>query len=165
MMTMFQIRPAMRKDASTIADFNGRLAMESEGRALDPATIAAGVQVVLDGGGEAEYLVAEVDGQVIGQMMLTREWSDWRNGWFYWIQSVYVASDFRRQGVFSELYQAAVARVESRDDSVGLRLYVESHNQKAQDAYAKLGMLATGYEVLEHPLRRVLPAIIPQNNP
>ncbi len=162
---VLKIRAAVLADAEIIAEFNCRLAMESEGRALEPAVIAAGVRVVLEGGGEAEYLLVENEGVVIAQLMLTREWSDWRNGWFYWIQSVFVAPEYRRQGVFSRLYQAAVARVESREDSVGLRLYVEAHNQKAQETYTKLGMRATGYEVLEHPLRRELPAIIPPGGP
>ncbi len=159
------IRPAVLHDADVIADFNCRLAFESEGRTLDPATISAGVRAVLEGRGEAEYLLAEEEARVIGQMMLTREWSDWRNGWFYWIQSVYVIAERRRNGVFSRLYQAAVARVQARTDSVGLRLYVEVHNQKALETYTKLGMRPTGYEVLEHPLRRELSAIVPPVNP
>jgi len=164
MATALRIRPAMSDDADSIAEFNCRLAMESEGRSLEPATIAAGVRTVLEGRGEAEYLIAESDGCAIGQLMLTREWSDWRNGWFYWIQSVFVVPEQRRQGVFSRLYQEAVTRVEARTDTVGLRLYVEAHNQKAQETYLKLGMRVTGYEVLEHPLRRELPAIAPQKN-
>lgn len=157
------IRPANEADAAVIADFNCRLAVESEGRALDPATIAAGVRTVLEGRGEAEYLIAEFDGRTVGQLMLTREWSDWRNGWFYWIQSVFVVPEQRRQGVFSRLYHAAVTQVEARADSVGLRLYVEVHNAKALETYTRLGMRPTGYEVLEHPLRRELPAIKPSD--
>lgn len=153
------IRPARLADAEVVAEFNCHLARESEGRELDPAIIAAGVRAVLEGRGEAEYLLAETEGKVIGQLMLTREWSDWRNGWFYWIQSVYVIAMHRRQGVFTDLYQAAVKQVEARSDSVGLRLYLEAHNQSARDTYFKLGMQATGYEVLEHPLRRALPAM------
>ncbi len=163
-MTALSLRSANTNDADIIAEFNCRLAIESEGRALDPATIAAGVHAVLEGRGEAEYLIAESDGRVIGQLMLTREWSDWRNGWFYWIQSVFVVAEHRRRGVFSRLYQEAVARVEARSDSVGLRLYVEVHNAKALETYTRLGMRVTGYEVLEHPLRRELPAITPPAN-
>lgn len=161
MTPVLRIRSPQLVDADVIADFNCRLAVESEGRALDAATIATGVRAVLDGRGEAEYFLAEWDGRVIGQLMLTREWSDWRNGWFYWIQSVYVIPEHRRQGVFTRLYQETVARVEARDDTVGLRLYVETHNQKAIETYVKLGMQPTGYEVLELPLRRALAPIKP----
>ncbi len=153
------IRSPTLADAAVIVDFNCRLALESEGRALIPETISTGVQAVLEGRAESEYFLAEMENRVIGQMMLTREWSDWRNGWFYWIQSVYVDPAYRRQGVFKRLYLDAVARVEARADTVGLRLYVETHNRDALKTYERLGMVPTGYEVLELPLRRKLPAI------
>lgn len=155
----FQVRSPRVTDAAVIAEFNSCLARESEGRELTPAVIAAGVEAVLAGRAECEYFLAEIHGRVIGQMMLTREWSDWRNGWFYWIQSVYVVPDCRRQGVFSRLYHETVARLEARPDTVGLRLYVEAHNSQAKKTYEKLGLLPTGYEVLEFPMRRVLPTI------
>lgn len=156
------VRPPTLADGAIIADFNCRLARESEGRELTPEVIAAGVLAVLEARAESEYFLAECDGRVIGQMMLTREWSDWRNGWFYWIQSVYVAADYRRQGVFTYLYREVVSRVEARADTVGLRLYVESHNREASKTYEKLGLLPTGYEVLELPLRR---GLAPINSP
>ena len=161
MSSEFLVRSPRMSDAAIIAEFNCCLARESEGRELSPAVIAEGVQAVLEGRAESEYFLAQIDGRVIGQMMLTREWSDWRNGWFYWIQSVYVVPDFRRQGVFSRLYRETVARLEARPDTVGLRLYVEAHNAQAKRTYEKLGLLPTGYEVLEFPLRRVLPTIAP----
>jgi ribosomal protein S18 acetylase RimI-like enzyme len=146
------VRAPTAADAAVIVDFNCRLALESEGRALTAEIIAAGVEAVLAGKAECEYFLAE-------------EWSDWRNGWFYWIQSVYIAPEYRRRGVFTRLYQETVARVEARPDTVGLRLYVETHNEQALKTYEKLGMTATGYSVLEHPLRRVLPAIASPNAP
>lgn len=158
------IRLATPSDVDVIVDYNARLAMESEGRALETGRLAAGVRTVLEGRAEAFYLLAESGNRVVGQLMLTREWSDWRNGWFYWIQSVYVPLDARRQGVFRQLYQAAVDRLQGDPDSVGLRLYVESHNRHAIATYQALGMQAAGYEVLEHPWRNTLPPIQPPTN-
>ena len=160
MSTRFAVRNPTLADAAVIADFNCRLARESEGRELSPDIIAAGVLAVLNGHAESEYFLAEVDGRIVGQMMLTREWSDWRNGWFYWIQSVYVAADCRRQGIFTRLYHEAMTRVGARSETVGIRLYVEAHNERARKTYEKLGLLQTGYEVLELPLRRTLPTIV-----
>jgi ribosomal protein S18 acetylase RimI-like enzyme len=150
------IRIAQPRDLDTIVEYNRRLAWETERYALDLERLRAGVAAVLHDAAEALYLVAEADGAVVGQLMLTREWSDWRNGWFYWIQSVYVSADYRRLGVFRTLYRAAVETVEQRPDAVGLRLYVEDHNRSAQQTYLRLGMRIAGYAVLEHPLRNVL---------
>jgi ribosomal protein S18 acetylase RimI-like enzyme len=148
-----QIRAALPDDAEAIAEFNRCLALETEDYVLDPLRLRDGVAAVLSGAGEAQYLVAEAEGRVIGQLMLTREWSDWRNGWFYWIQSVYVMPAHRGQGVFRALYAAAVALVQNQQNAVGLRLYVEQHNAAAQQTYERLGMRPTGYRVMEHAIR------------
>ncbi len=95
------------------------------------------------------YLVADVDGAVVGQCMVTYEWSDWRNGEFWWIQSVYVRPDCRRQGIFARLYRTVEAMAEARPDVTGLRLYVETANETAQAAYARLGMRRAPYVLLE----------------
>ena len=96
----FSIRPAQPDDWPVVVDFNSRLAEESEGKVLDRAHLVPGVQALLADPAKGRYFVAEKDGQIIGQLMHTREWSDWRNGDIWWLQSVYVHPDYRRQGVF-----------------------------------------------------------------
>jgi ribosomal protein S18 acetylase RimI-like enzyme len=147
--TMPTVRRATPADASVIVDFNRRLALESEGKTLDSAVLARGVAAGLADPNKALYFVAEEAGAVVGQLMLTKEWSDWRNGWIWWIQSVYVRDDWRRRGVFRLLYEH-VHRLAAADPEVtGLRLYVEHENGAAQQTYLSLGMERTGYLVLE----------------
>jgi ribosomal protein S18 acetylase RimI-like enzyme len=142
------IRPARPGDADTLADFNARMALETEGLRLDPATLAQGVRGGLADPSKALYFVAESQGQVIGQLMITREWSDWRNGDIWWIQSVYVHPDHRRRGVFRALYDHA--REQARlAGAVGVRLYVDDHNAAAQRVYERLGMRMSNYRVME----------------
>lgn len=150
-----QIRRAEPADLETLVEFNRRLAWETERLKLNEDILRAGVSAVLEGRAESHYLVATVGGAVVGQLLLTREWSDWRNGWFYWIQSVYVETANRRQGVFRMLYRTALEEVQRQPNAVGLRLYVEEHNTAAQSTYRRLGMQATGYRVLEHPVRNI----------
>ncbi len=143
------LRRAGPGDAAVIAEFNQRLAQESEGKTLDPAVLAAGVAACLADPGKARYFVAEEDGTVVGQVMLTMEWSDWRNGWVWWIQSVYVRSEARRRGVFRALFQHVHEAASADPEVVGLRLYVERDNHAAQQTYQRLEMERTGYLVLE----------------
>lgn len=149
----FHIRSAGLADLETIADYNRRLAWESERLQLDPLRVRDGVRRVLEGAVEALYFVAVAESEIAGQLMLTREWSDWRSGWFFWVQSVYVAALHRQQGAFRQLLAHAVDYVTARPDGVGLRLYVEEHNTAAQETYARLGFQVTGYRVLELPIR------------
>jgi ribosomal protein S18 acetylase RimI-like enzyme len=147
------VRRAGAADAPLLVEFNCRMAEETEDKALDRALITAGVAAGLADEQKAVYFVAEMDGAVVGQMMITREWSDWRNGWFWWIQSVYVRPDARRRGVFRALYEHACAAARRAPDVIGLRLYVEQENYAAQQTYLRLGMTWTGYRVLEkYPL-------------
>jgi|SRR6266568_2738052 len=146
------IRSATPDDASIIADFNIRMAMETEKLALDPSTIFAGVRAVFLDPSRGQYFVAEVGGDVVGCLMITHEWSDWRNGDIWWIQSVYVHADFRRKGVFSALYRH-VEHVASAAGAVGLRLYMEEENAVAQATYERMGMRVTHYRVLEEMFR------------
>lgn len=146
------IRDAQFEDWPHIADFNRRLARETEGRELHPATVEAGVRAVLANAQRGRYFVAECDGIVVGQLMCTHEWSDWRNGDFWWIQSVYVAQDHRRAGVFRALWEHALAAAASDPEVVGLRLYAEQQNETALQSYERLGLVRTGYVVLEHML-------------
>src|SRR5262249_17483274 len=144
-----KVRRATPMDAGVVANFNCRLAMESEGKTLDPNPLAAGVAAGLADPKKALYFVAEADGVIVGQTMVTFEWSDWRNGWSWWMQSVYVVAEARRQGVFSALYRHVVETARCDGEVIGLRLYVEDNNQPAQQTYYNLGMRRAGYFVLE----------------
>jgi GNAT superfamily N-acetyltransferase len=143
------LRPATPADADIIVEYNRRLAEETEGKQLDPPVLAAGVAAGLADPQKALYFLAEEEGAVLGQMMITREWSDWRNGWMWWIQSVYVRAEARRRGVFRTLYQHVAEVARSQPDVIGLRLYVEQENHAAQHTYTHLGMDRTGYLVFE----------------
>ena len=146
------IRPATLDDADVIVEFNRRLAEESEGKALDLSLLRPGVEAGLADPNKGVYFVAEDDGVLVGQIMITAEWSDWRNGWFWWIQSVYVRPEARRRGVFRALFEH-ISKAARQDSSViGLRLYVDHENHAAQDTYRNMGMIEAGYLVLEkHP--------------
>lgn len=144
-----RIRDAAPADASVIADFNAAMAKETEGKTLDPARLRAGVEAVLRDDANGRYWVAETDGRVVGQLPVTYEWSDWRNGRFWWIQSVYVHAGFRRQGVFAALYRHVESCARADGNACGLRLYVDKENRRAQDTYVALGMSFPGYLVME----------------
>ena len=133
----------------TIVDFNARLAEESESIRLDRATLKNGVRTVLSDAARGSYYLVCNDGGVVGQMMHTREWSDWRNGDIWWIQSVYVRPGHRRRGVCRALYEHLKALAASDPGVVGLRLYVERGNGAAQAAYASFGMEMAGYLVMQ----------------
>lgn len=155
-MSSLVIRRADNGDAEVLAEFNCRLAMETENRALNRDTVLAGVKRGLALGDEVQYWVAEheeSDGwRVVGQLMLTREWSDWRNGWMIWLQSVYVHADYRRAGVFSTLFQRVAQHVRSQAENVSFRLYVEHENERAIATYERLGFQNAGYLVMEMPI-------------
>ncbi|MBT8250099.1 MAG: GNAT family N-acetyltransferase [Acidimicrobiia bacterium] len=125
------------------------MALETENRQLDPSTVTAGVRAVFADDSRGRYLVATDGGEVVGSLLLTYEWSDWRNRWFWWIQSVYVAPAARRQGTFRSLFDAVVADARARHDVFGIRLYVASDNVLAQSVYTSLGLGAAGYGVYE----------------
>lgn len=143
------VRDARPEDAEVIADFNTRMAEETEHRRLDPATILAGVREGLNRPSMCRFFVAELDGRIVGQAMVTYEWSDWRCGVFWWIQSVYVHPDARKCGVFRAIY-AHLSAMAHEDPSVcGLRLYVEKDNHRAMATYERLGMKTSGHVVFE----------------
>lgn len=150
----FSIRDGRPADAAVIVGFNVKMAMETEGRPLDPALIGPGVRAVLDDPRKGRYWVAESGGEVVGQLMVTYEWSDWRNGVFWWIQSVYIRTDSRRKGIFSALHRHVEKLARSTQDVCGVRLYVEHENRRAQKTYAALGMSSPGYEVMEIDFRK-----------
>jgi GNAT superfamily N-acetyltransferase len=143
------VRPARLEDADTLVDFNLRMAQETEHLKLDRDTLAAGVRAAIADPAKARYFVGEIDGRLAGMLMLTLEWSDWRNGEIWWIQSVYVHSDFRRMGVFKSIYRH-VEDLARKSNAVGLRLYVVHENKTAQETYRQLGMELSEYLVMEN---------------
>jgi GNAT superfamily N-acetyltransferase len=150
-----QVRRATVADVDCVCTFNRLLALESEGKALDPALVRAGVTAVLADPVKGLYFLAQDEATILGQLGLTYEWSDWRNGWFWWIQSVYVRSEARRRGVFRLLLES-VRRAALLDPQViGLRLYVDKDNSAAHATYQKMGLEWTAYQVMEtYPLQR-----------
>ena len=144
-----KIRKARLSDTQIIADFNSRMAWETERRRLNRPRVNRGVRALLKDKARGIYFVVEVDDQIAGQLLITFEWSDWRNGNFWWIQSVYVAPEFRERGVFRSLYAHVHNLAKARRDVCGLRLYVEENNARAQKAYARLGMKESHYKFFE----------------
>jgi GNAT superfamily N-acetyltransferase len=142
------IRRATSAHAVTIIEFNRLMAEETEGKVLDLAVITSGVQAALADPHKGIYFVAEEDGRILGQTLITYEWSDWRNGWIWWIQSVYVVREARQRGVFRAIYEHIVETAR-REGCAGIRLYVEDNNQRAHEAYYRLGMKRAGYFILE----------------
>ena len=145
----YEIRNAHPDDAEIIAAFNDGIARETEHRSLDPAVVNPGVLDILGDPAKGRYWVAEHGGKVVGQIMVTYEWSDWRNGTMWWIQSVYVHPDHRRNGVFSRLYRHVESLARQEPGVCGLRLYVEDQNVRAQATYEALGMAKPGYIVMQ----------------
>lgn len=143
------IRQADLADAALIAEFNLRLARETENLLLEPARVAAGVAAILRDPAKGLYFLAEMEGQVAGQVMITYEWSDWRNGNFWWLQSVYVRAEVRRRGVFRALFDHLVRLARNSREVAGIRLYMHADNRTARNSYQRLGMSHTKYEVFE----------------
>ena len=142
------IRRAVFDDWETIAEYNHRLAAETEDTFLNREVLCCGVQAILADEGKGLYFVADAGGEIIGQAMVTFEWSDWRNGAIWWFQSVYVRADWRRQGVFRRLYEAIFQA--GRDaGAVEFRLYAVATNEPALETYRRLGMKHTPYIVME----------------
>jgi ribosomal protein S18 acetylase RimI-like enzyme len=144
-----QIRAAERSDAAAIAAFQLRMARETEGLELDRATLDRGVEAVFADPGKGAYWVAERGGQVVGSLLTTFEWSDWRDGVVLWIQSVYVTSEERGRGVYRALYERVKRQVEESARYKGIRLYVDRRNAAAQRVYERLGMSREHYELFE----------------
>jgi len=144
-----RVRPAVASDAGAIAHFNARLAEETEAIVLDPRRLRAGVEALLVDPAKGFYTVAESGDAIVGQMLVTYEWSDWRNGWFWWVQSVYVAPDFRGRGVFARIYRDVERRAREDGGVCGLRLYVEEENARAREVYRRLGLADAPYRMLQ----------------
>ena len=146
------IRTATETDVETIAAFNQAMAQETEEKTLDTPTVESGVQALIENAQYGFYLLAEREELVIGSLMITTEWSDWRNGLFWWVQSVYVRPEMRRRGIYRALYAEVKKRAVAAENVCGLRLYVEKDNQVARQTYEALGMTQTSYRLYEEML-------------
>ena len=143
------IRQARPEDATALSEFNQNTAFETESIELIPEVADAGVKAMFDNPQMGFYLVAEDEGDIQASLMVTTEWSDWRNGLFWWIQSVYVKPDYRRQGLYRKLYERVKSLAEAETGVCGFRLYVEHDNNNAQKTYHALGMQETHYKLFE----------------
>lgn len=143
------VRRARAEERAILVSFNAAMAAESEDKGLNPVTLACGIDHLFAHPSEGHYLVAEAAGEIVGALMLTFEWSDWRDGRFWWIQSVYVRPEWRRRGVYRALHDHVRARARADDKACGLRLYVEKSNVGAQATYRALGMDQTHYQLWE----------------
>lgn len=147
--TLVQIRAAQPSDLAVIVDFNWQLADETEGKTLHREQLTRGVAALLADPAKGRYFVAEVGGVIVGQLMHTYEWSDWRNGMLWWLQSVYVRPEFRGRGVFRALFEHVRTLAQSDPGVVGMRLYIDSRNAAARRVYVQCGLEPAGYDVLE----------------
>ena len=143
------IRTAKAADAASLVEFNQAMALETEGRRLDAPTLESGVKAVFEDEKKGFYVVAETDGRIVGGLMITFEWSDWRNKWFWWIQSVYILPEFRGQGIYRKLYEFVSDKAKNDANVCGFRLYVEKENARARGVYEKLGMESSHYLMYE----------------
>jgi GNAT superfamily N-acetyltransferase len=146
------IRSAQIADAPAMVDFNQAMALETEGKRLDPQILQSGVEAVFHDPKKGFYVVAEDEGRIIGGLMITFEWSDWRDAWFWWIQSVYILPEYRGQGIYRQLYEFVKTAAAEEKDVCGFRLYVEKENERAQKVYEKLGMESSHYLMYEEQM-------------
>lgn len=143
------IRLANKNDVDALVDFNQAMAMETERKQLNPEVLTPGVAAVFDDSGKGFYVVTEADDKIVGGLLVTFEWSDWRNGWFWWIQSVYVLPTFRGQAIYPAMYNFIKRLADERGNVCGFRLYVEKENEIARRVYDKAGMIETYYRMYE----------------
>ena len=148
-MKKINIRVARQVDVSLLVKFNQLMAWETEQKKLDEVVLSKGVSALITDDTKGFYLVAEYNNEVVGSLMVTTEWSDWRNGVFWWIQSVYISPDYRRQGIYAQLYAQVKVLAEQQKNVCGFRLYVEKENFIAQKTYENLGMEETHYLMYE----------------
>jgi len=146
---MIEIRLASEFDAAVITEFQIKMAFETENYKLDHNIVAKGVASVFRDPQKGKYYVATEDGKIISSLLITHEWSDWRNNWMYWIQSVYVLPEKRGQGIYKQMYNSILEIVNNNSEVAGLRLYVDISNLAARNVYAKMGMNGDHYQVFE----------------
>ena len=149
------IRRATHEDLETLTEFSAAMARETEQRTLDRARLRMGTQAVIDQPERGQYFVAVLqqappaDTVTIGQLLITYEWSDWRNALFWWIQSVYVHPAWRRKGVYRHMHRTILDLATSRTEVCGVRLYVEGNNRVAKQVYEQVGLAPSSYQVYE----------------
>ena len=143
------VREATMRDAEAIVGFQSAMALETEGKTLDVNTLRTGVRSVIEDPSKGYYLIAEVDGKPVGDLMVTYEWSDWRSMTFLWIQSVFVDANWRRRGVYRAMHNHVVNSAETDPGLCGVRLYVDRDNHGAQRTYERLGMSKSHYDMYE----------------
>lgn len=144
------VRRATAADAASLVDFNQKMALETEGRELDPKILARGVTAVFEDPNKGFYVVAEDAGSIVGGLMVTNEWSDWRDKWFWWIQSVYIVPEARSKGIYRKMYDFVKELAAKNAEPIcGFRLYVEHENTNAQRVYEKVGMRNSVYFMYE----------------
>jgi ribosomal protein S18 acetylase RimI-like enzyme len=148
------IRQAAAEDAEAIAQFNINMAWETEEKKLDREIITSGVYSLMKNLEYGFYIVAETGSETVASLMITKEWSDWRNGLFWWIQSVYVKPEYRRQGIYRRMYRFVKDLAENHPEVCGCRLYVEKENTVAQSTYSALGMTETHYKLFEEEFEK-----------
>jgi ribosomal protein S18 acetylase RimI-like enzyme len=147
--TAIKVRSGKPEDKADLVDFQIRMALETENMQLVRSTVESGVDAVFENPLLGNYLVCESENEVIACLLITYEWSEWRNGLIYWIQSVYVVPEMRKQGIFAKLYQHVQNAAMSDQRVRGIRLYVENENLPAQKVYSKVGMKDGKYKVFE----------------
>ena len=143
------IRPAQTEDAAALVEFNQAMALETEGKRLDSDILRSGVEAIFADEKKGFYVVAENESGIVGGLLVTFEWSDWRNGWFWWIQSVYILPEFRGRGIYRLLYEFVKQKAGESKTVCGFRLYVERENESARKVYEKLGMDESHYLMYE----------------
>ena len=144
-----EIRKAKEQELATLVRFQEEMALETEGLTLDHAILQEGVKAVFKDEKKGDYYLAIEDNTIAASLLITYEWSDWRNGWIYWIQSVYVLPAYRGKGIYKKMYGHLKELVDNDEKLLGLRLYVEKNNTNAQKVYAKLGMDGEHYQMFE----------------
>jgi len=147
-----EIRLAHNSDIQALVDFNQAMALETEGKHLDGEILQRGVEAVFEDDKKGFYVVTDDDGEIVGGLMVTYEWSDWRNAWFWWIQSVYIIPEARGKHIYSQLYESVKLEAKAAGNVCGFRLYVEKENTHAQRVYEKLGMEETYYLMYEEKI-------------
>jgi GNAT superfamily N-acetyltransferase len=148
---LIRIRTATRDDRDALVRFNAAMARETEGKALSVETLQRGVDAVFADANKGFYLIADSGDRPAGALLVTTEWSDWRNAYFWWIQSVYVLPEYRRQGIYTQLHRHVETMAASRPDVCGIRLYVDRDNARAKTTYERLGMKPARYDFYETP--------------
>ena len=143
------IRLAELSDANALVEFNQAMALETEGKRLEDEKISSGVAAVFGDPNKGFYVVAEDNDRIVGGLMVTYEWSDWRDAWFWWIQSVYILPEARGQSLYRRMYEFVKARAAAAGNVCGFRLYVENDNDHAKAVYDNVGMEASHYLMYE----------------